>query len=361
MTGLAVAFSLGAAALGVVTLVLARRSAAQLAALQRSRRELRDAMVRIGAATKGDDHEGLFDVVLRVAVRVAAADEAVLWAMAGTGLLARAATDPGRTGARLVRGEGLAGWVAEQGEAARWPPSMRAPAPAEPLGAAALAVPVFSQDRLFGVLEVVRHRAGAFPVTSVEDMAAVAGQTGSAIEMMQLHDETRRLSLTDGLTGLWNRRQFDLRLAQELERAGRFGERFSVVIVDLDEFKHVNDTHGHPAGDAVLVEVARRLVACTREVDLVARFGGEEFALLLPQTDLPGALKVAEKVRAEVSDQPIDTDAGALSVSLSAGVASHPQHGTLAADLLRSADEALYRAKAAGKNQVVTARGVPTA
>jgi diguanylate cyclase (GGDEF)-like protein len=192
----------------------------------------------------------------------------------------------------------------------------------------ALAVPVRARGRLDGVLSLYRGSGAPFGDDELDDTVGLARQAGAAIDTTYLHDEARRLSLTDGLTSLWNRRQFELRAAQELERAVRFRERFSVVIVDLDDFKRVNDSHGHLVGDAVLIETAQRLVAATREVDTVARFGGEEFVLLLPQTDALGAVRVAEKVREEVAAKPVETDAGALPVTLSAGVACHPDDGT---------------------------------
>ena len=134
-------------------------------------------------------------------------------------------------------------------------------------------------------------------------------QAETAIENSFLYEEAVRLSLTDGLTGLWNRRHFDLRLEAELSRAVRFSEPFAVVFVDLDQFKAVNDRHGHQAGDTVLVELARRLTEAVREVDLVARWGGDEFALLLPKTGLAGALRLAEKIRAGRSrDAPFRID-----------------------------------------------------
>jgi diguanylate cyclase (GGDEF)-like protein len=211
---------------------------------------------------------------------------------------------------------------------------------------------------MYGVLELERGRS--FSSGEIADVTTLIGHATSAIERIRAGDEARRLSLTDGLTGLWNRRQFELRAAQELERATRFGERFSIVIVDLDGFKSVNDSHGHLVGDAVLVEASHRLVTFTREVDTVARYGGEEFVLLLPQTDLDGARKVAEKVRSELAGAPVETDVGPLTITMSAGVASHPRHGTSVDSLLRAADRALYAAKSAGKNRVVTADPHPT-
>src|SRR4029077_5646301 len=112
-----------------------------------------------------------------------------------------------------------------------------------------------------------------------------------------------RLSITDGLTGLWNRRLFDLRINEELQRAVRFQEPFGLLLIDLDHFKRVHARFGHQAGDAVLVELARRLTDATREVDVVTRFGGEEFALILPKTPVQGTMRLAAKVREVVGGE----------------------------------------------------------
>jgi diguanylate cyclase (GGDEF)-like protein len=285
-------------------------------------------MVAVGIALETDDREGLFAALLRAASDLTDADHVALYAVAGAGLEIRAATDPELVGRRIAADElpaGLYGVLTAQG-------------------------------RELGTLVALGDPA-RFDAAAAHDLAALARQAGAALDTMRLHEEAKRLSLTDGLTGLWNRRQLDLRVSQELERAARFGERFSIVLIDLDDFKAVNDTHGHPVGDAVLVEVAQRLVTHTREVDVVARFGGEEFVLLLPQTDLEGACRVADKVRDEVAAVPVETDGLSLSISLSAGVACHPRHGATAAALLAAADEALYRAKHTGKNRVQAAAG----
>ena len=301
------------------------------------------------------DRETLVRVLLDTVRTLVAADTAVFWIDRGPSIEARAGSGQGGDETRKVpSGSGLVGAAAATGEAVRWPPGPPEPAAEEPRSTAALAVPILARARLYGVVAIYR-RGRPFDDAELEDVLGLAHQAGDAIDLSYLHDETRRLSLTDGLTGLWNRRQFELRTGQELERATRFGERFSVVLVDLDNFKSINDRFGHLVGDAVLVETARRLVTHTREVDTVARYGGEEFVLLLPQTDSFGAMNVAEKVREELALAPIETDAGPIDVTLSAGVACHPQHGGAMDDLLAAADTALYAAKASGKNQVVAA------
>ncbi|MCU1485429.1 MAG: diguanylate cyclase with sensor [Actinomycetia bacterium] len=352
-----VALLLVAAVAGVAAVLLTRRNEEYVVELERGRQEFRRSLVRLGDALgASDNREELVRVTLDAALALTSADTALFWVDRGPSIDARAGSGAGGDEARRVpRGEGLVGRVADTAEAACWGSGPSPLAEAEPVAVTALAVPVRARGRLYGVLSLYRSEGAPFGDGELDDVVGLARQAGSAIDTTYLHDEARRLSLTDGLTGLWNRRQFELRVAQEVERAVRFRERFSLVMVDLDDFKAVNDTHGHLIGDAVLVETAQRLVAHTREVDTVARFGGEEFILLLPQTDAPGAVRVAEKVRDEVAAKPVITDAGALPVTLSAGVACHPDDGTSIEALLGAADEALYAAKAAGKNRVVHA------
>jgi diguanylate cyclase (GGDEF)-like protein len=355
--GVVVALFVAAALAGAVAVLLTRRAEDYAVELERSRQEFRRSLVRLGDALgASDNREELVRVTLDAALGLTAADTAVFWVDLGPSVDARAGCGVGGADKRRVpRGEGLVGRVTASGEAACWGSGPSPLAEQEPAGVTALAVPVRARGRLYGVVSLYRRQGPMFGDGELDDVVGLARQAGAAIDATYLNEEARRLSLTDGLTSLWNRRQFELRAAQELERAVRFRERFSVVIVDLDDFKSVNDTHGHLVGDAVLIETAQRLVAQTREVDTVARFGGEEFVLLLPQTDLLGAVRVAEKVRAEVAAKPVVTDAGALPVTLSAGVACHPDDGASIEALLGAADEALYAAKAAGKNRVVHA------
>jgi len=234
------------------------------------------------------------------------------------------------------------------------------PSPNEPAEGAstAVAIPVRSGSNPFGVLAYYgRIRSRAYDRDDVAMLAALVRQAEIAIDSSFLYDEATRLSLTDGLTGLWNRRHLALRIEAELSRAIRFGEPFSVLYCDLDGFKPVNDTLGHSAGDTVLIETARRLTDATRDVDIVARPGGDEFALLLPKTALAGALRLADKIRTAIGGRPFELEGTTVDVSMSVGVAAYPEHGSSGGELLAAADGALYRAKAGGRNRVEHAEG----
>ena len=173
--------------------------------------------------------------------------------------------------------------------------------------------------------------------------------------LVRLFVGMQRMAERDALTGLANRRRLRAAGDEEVRRARRFGHPIAALMLDLDHFKQVNDRHGHGAGDDVLREVARRIQATVREIDVPSRYGGEEFAVLLPETGLETAREAAERIRLAVMDAPIDTRKGPLSVTLSAGVAALAAgNGDLTA-LLEAADKALYQAKAAGRNRVAVA------
>lgn len=165
--------------------------------------------------------------------------------------------------------------------------------------------------------------------------------------------EALRLEATrDHLTGLWNRRMISDHLDRELRRTAREHRPLAVVMADLDHFKRVNDTHGHAAGDAVLREAAGRIRSATRDYDLIGRYGGEEFLLLLPGCDAASAGQVAERVRVEIAKTPVEIGKVALTVSVSLGVAWTSDRPVDASALILAADEALYRAKAGGRDRV---------
>jgi diguanylate cyclase (GGDEF)-like protein len=175
-----------------------------------------------------------------------------------------------------------------------------------------------------------------------------------ALKLGETLEALRRLATRDQLTGLLNRREFDRILSEERERSQRFGHPLSLILVDIDHFKSVNDTHGHPAGDAVLAKVAKRLQTALRDVDRAARFGGEEFALLIMQADRRVAMEAARRVCAAVAADPIAIEGGPeLRITVSAGVAEIPVDASTCADLIAASDKALYAAKARGRNRAI--------
>ena len=189
---------------------------------------------------------------------------------------------------------------------------------------------------------------GEISPRSLERSLRYALKLGDTLEALRL------LATRDQLTGMLNRREFDRIMAEEAERSQRFGQPLALVMVDIDHFKAVNDTHGHPAGDAVLKEVAKILTAQLRTVDRVARFGGEEFALILVQTGRGAAGDVAQRVVEAVAANPVVIQGGpTLSLTISAGVAVLPNDVSRIDLLVGAADRSLYVAKRGGRNRVV--------
>jgi diguanylate cyclase (GGDEF)-like protein len=207
-------------------------------------------------------------------------------------------------------------------------------------------------DAVVGVLVVETGQAGDVHVERriVATAERFAGHAALAMRNAYLLNRVQQMAVTDGLTQLANRRSFDRALERELSRAVRTDGRLSVVLLDVDHFKRLNDTYGHVVGDAVLQQVARALRECGREYDTVARYGGEEFAVVLPGCSSALAVQVAERLRRAIEEGPTD-----VPVTASAGVATFPRDGIDAKGLLESADQALYASKRAGRNTVRSA------
>lgn len=185
-------------------------------------------------------------------------------------------------------------------------------------------------------------------------LQAIATQLAVGAENSRLYRLTKRLSITDGLTDLYNYRYLQERLDEELSRAQRYDKCLSLLMIDIDDFKRVNDLYGHRVGDHVLAEVGALLKKSVREVDVVARYGGEEFSVILPETDASGAFIAAEKIREAVSAHRFEDAEGVpqIRLTVSVGVATYPVHAKDKEGLLRAADDAVYHAKAAGKDSV---------
>jgi diguanylate cyclase (GGDEF)-like protein len=223
-------------------------------------------------------------------------------------------------------------------------------------GTAALAAPVPPH----GLVSVAR-RGRAFTDAERELVASLARQTGLSLENVDLHEQVQRQAVTDELTGLCNHGRFQQTIAAEAAASRRFDQPLGLLMLDVDDFKRVNDTYGHQQGDLVLREVAAVLQDCSREVDEPARYGGEELAVALQQTDLDGAEAIAERVRTAVETLAIPRldGRGTIRVTVSCGVAASADGDPIA--LVAAADAALYAAKRAGKNRTARAGAVVAA
>lgn len=220
--------------------------------------------------------------------------------------------------------------------------------------ASLIGAPILVRERLEGVLLASHSQPGYFDAQQLENLVAIARQFAQVLEVSRLTRSVGLLALTDGLTGLFNRRYLDLRLEEEIRRGQRYGKCFTLILVDVDHFKRVNDTWGHATGDLVLQTVGRILTDNLRETEMVFRFGGEELLILLPETPLQQAVEVARRLCGAVANHPFRTVDGAstFQVTLSAGVAEYPTHGSDKLTLLSAVDHALYLAKRRGRNRV---------
>lgn len=228
-----------------------------------------------------------------------------------------------------------------------------------------LCVPLAAQGETLGVLCVERPSQSPdlslrHPEGQIEALARQASAVGERISLalanLRLREVLRRQSIRDPLTGLFNRRYMEESLEREVRRAARNDESVALLILDLDRFKQFNDTFGHPAGDALLRGFGDFLSQRTRGQDVACRYGGEEFVLILAYSDVDGACKRAELLREELKQLTVQHAGQVLGrISCSIGVSAFPGHGTTVEELLRTADQALYRAKTEGRDRVVVA------
>jgi diguanylate cyclase (GGDEF)-like protein len=217
-----------------------------------------------------------------------------------------------------------------------------------------LVIPLAAHGQLLGAVALATvGREHAFDPVLVEFLHGLGQQVGLGVENGRLFEQLAQLASTDDLTELANRRRFMESLRVELSRARREGSTLALLLVDIDHLKRINDRHGHPAGDAAIRHVATMLKRARRETDMAARLGGEEFALLLPSTDVVGAITVAESIRARLAST---QSVNAFTLTVSIGVATSPEDGLDEDGLIRAADRRLYAAKTAGRNQVSSIR-----
>ncbi len=327
-------------------------------ALQAGRDELQAGLARLGATLSGThDLDRILAVVLETAMAATRArggmvlllspgrDELVLAVSRGVDVPA---------GLRLPVGTGISGQVARTGEPLRGRTGEGGlrPGPGEPDARSVVAVPFSNGGTVLGVLDLYdRVDADGFDENDLASVRTFATQATVAVDNVLLHQDVQRMAVTDGLTGLGNYRHYTQTATREVERAARFGRPMALLLLDLDLFKAVNDTHGHQRGDAVLVELAARVRGEVRDVDTVARYGGEEIAVVLPETGADGAAHAAERICDAVRRRPFGEPGEVpLPITVSIGVAVFPADGATPAALLRAADGALYTAKDSGRD-----------
>jgi diguanylate cyclase (GGDEF)-like protein len=339
------------AALGKEFNSMARQLETRLEELQLERARLQETVRRVGESLgKGLDRDALLGIVVQTAVDgVGAECGRVVMRQGPNGVLAEAAR-AGNINSYIAAAHAAESAALEAGDAAETQIS----------GANALARPLNApepEEGLLGVISIARP-GRPFTQRQRELFEYLTNQAAISIENVDLHETIQRQAVTDELTGLFNHRRFQEVITAEVERTRRFGQELGLIMLDIDDFKNVNDTHGHLQGDLVLREVARVLRESSREIDEPARYGGEEMAVALPQTGLQGAYDFAERVRHRIEALQIgllDGD-GALRVTASFGAASLPHSAKIDKDaLVAAADAALYRAKRSGKNRTVKA------
>ena len=220
-----------------------------------------------------------------------------------------------------------------------------------------IVVPVRAGSRNYGALFVARPPdAPAFSLSELGKADFFGKNVGIALENAEKYREAKKLAFVDDLTELYNVRYLNFILDKEVKRARRYQQPLSVLFMDLDFFKGVNDRHGHLTGSRVLIEVAAVIRRCVRDTDVMVRYGGDEYTILLPSTDSVGAMIVAERIRVSIAECAFKSEDGtALNLTASIGVASFPEHAKEKRDILRMADAAMYHGKAKGRNVVYLA------
>ena len=220
-------------------------------------------------------------------------------------------------------------------------------------GRSAVIIPMTFHGRASGLLVAESHDKGFFGERDEQLLSLVARSVGLALENAELLRRTEELSIIDELTDSYNYRYFVQKFQEEKRRAVRYHLPLSVIMVDIDWFKKLNDSCGHEAGNVVLRELARVTKDCIRDVDIFARYGGEEFVVILPQTSVAEARRIGERIRSQVEATEIDAgSAGPVRITVSIGVSSYPENGRSEEELVTVADQALYEAKGSGKNLV---------
>jgi diguanylate cyclase (GGDEF)-like protein len=261
---------------------------------------------------------------------------------------------------RVKMGEGIAGWVAQTGEPVIVNDTRRDPRFARRFDSATrfktrsvLCAPLVSRGRTLGVVQVINRRRGRFTRADLELLLTLVEPCAIALENAILFQRAEQLTITDDLTKLFNSRYMNLYIGREIKRCKRHGIPISVIFLDLDGFKGINDQYGHLAGSMTLTEVGGILTRCVRESDILARYGGDEFVAVLPETPAAGAMIIAERIRKSIETHVfLESQGLAARLSASVGIASYPDHALTPEGLVQKADQAMYRVKERNKNGI---------
>lgn len=219
-----------------------------------------------------------------------------------------------------------------------------------------ICVPLVFKGDIIGILYVDDFTPKRFRKSDTGLLSILSSFAAMSIVHAKLHARARKMAMTDGLTGLFNRRHLQLQLVNELSRAARYKEVFSLMMLDIDNFKKINDTHGHAFGDKVLQKLSKILKSSIRESDTVSRYGGEEFTIILPRVESEQAAILANRLRKEIKLKSATLMKGKGSLTVSIGISSFPKDSQKKLDLIKQADNALYEAKRRGKDQAVEHR-----
>ena len=224
-----------------------------------------------------------------------------------------------------------------------------------------LVIPLRGEEAQTGLLAILEGHHPFHGAPELERGAIVAEHANLALANCERYQQAKERAFIDDVTELYNARYLHEALQREIQRAERYSTELSVLFLDLDRFKLVNDQHGHLVGSRALRELGRVLADCVRQIDTLARYGGDEFTILLVDTGFEGALQVAERIRQTVQSHVFEGgSAGSLQLTVSVGVATFPQHGRASEELLDRSDKAMYRAKSVGRNRVCTAEEIPS-
>jgi len=335
---------------------------------QRIIKELSSFRLIISEINSNPDLDRVLDLIIQKAIQIVEAERGSLmlfdpqseelYIKSSVGLNKRTIS-----GVRIKPGEGIAGWVfkedkpllIKEGAKDLWFKKFEE---IEVELKSIISVPLKIKNQVIGVINADNKREGdVFNTDDLQLLSAFANQAAIAIQNAQLHQEIKGLSITDGLTDLYNFRYLQERLEEETKRAQRFRRPLALIMADIDHFKEFNDTYGHPEGNKVLKVLANIIKANVREIDIVGRYGGEEFIIILPEADREEAQRIAERIRIKVEEYNFQNKEDHLNnpnrkITLSLGVTSYFQESISPQNLIYKVDQALYQAKRKGRNRV---------